>query len=283
MRSASVVVRTLNSGATLERCLQSLATQTVRPEIIVVDSGSTDETLQIAARYANRIEHITPERFTYGRALNLGASVATGDVCFALSSHCAAPSLEWVEIALGHYERPEVAGTNGHVTQPDGQPLTKPIDVTVSTSLPNPRWCFSNHASSWRTTVWQDFPFDEDLGASEDADWSDRVVASGHTIVFDPALLVPGDHRRNGGVRQYFWRTRRDLLTIAGVRPITPPTLLATVQKWALEIPQGTKWYRQLLSPWRTAELLGHWSAGREIRRTDPYVAARRPHKRIAP
>ena len=83
---ASVIVRTFNSAATLLACLESLKAQTIPPEIIVVDSGSSDETITIASGLADRILMLPRGSFSYGRALNRGAEVAAAPVHFAVSS-----------------------------------------------------------------------------------------------------------------------------------------------------------------------------------------------------
>ena len=50
----SVTIITLNAAATLRQCLESVAWA---DEIVVVDSGSTDATLSIAAESAARVIH----------------------------------------------------------------------------------------------------------------------------------------------------------------------------------------------------------------------------------
>ena len=85
----SVVVRARNKEQTIERALSGLRSQTVETEVILVDSGSTDRTVEIARRYCDQVISIPPEAFTYGHALNLRRmSTPAGDVVFALSAHC---------------------------------------------------------------------------------------------------------------------------------------------------------------------------------------------------
>jgi rhamnosyltransferase len=263
---ASVVVRTFNSAPTLGACLQALRSQTVRPEIIVVDSGSSDETLAVAERLADRIIELGDVPFSYGRALNRGATVATAPVHFAVSSHCLIPRRDWIERALAHYVRPDVAGTNGQQTLPDGSPLTEVFYLRNTVDLPNPLWGFSNHASSWRGEIWRREPFDETLIASEDFEWSDRVVALGFSIVFDPALTVAGHHRTAQGPVALYRRSRREFLGAAACRRLEARNLRRSVREWWSEYPDGTKPHRQRLSPYRVAVIAGRYTAGRTLR-----------------
>ena len=109
----SVVVRAKNKEQTIEKALRGLRDQTVETEVILVDSGSTDRTVEMARPYCDRVIYIPPGAFTYGRALNLGARHASGEVVFALSAHCVPSSSKWVELALDAYTDDEVAGTWG--------------------------------------------------------------------------------------------------------------------------------------------------------------------------
>jgi rhamnosyltransferase len=279
---ASVIVRTLDSAGTLPACLRSLLDQTVRPEIIVVDSGSRDRTLELASRMGDRVLSLAPGSFSYGRALNLGARAAAAPIHFALSSHCVVPRRDWIERSLAHYARADVAGTNGQQTRPDGSPLREALYVGAQTSLPDPFWGFSNHASSWRGEVWREHPFDEFLPASEDFEWSDRVLAAGYTLVFDPALTVRGDHRTRQGALALYRRSVREYIGTASCRAVEPPTLRESVRRWWSEHPAGTKKHRQRLSPYRIAVIAGRYRGGRAIatgRRREPqtdilYVAS---------
>jgi rhamnosyltransferase len=161
--SASVIVRCRDEAPTIERTLLSLRRQTVRSEIVVVDSGSMDGTLEIARRLGDVTIEIPAFDFTYGYALNVGARAAKAPVHFALSAHCFAERPDWIERSLAHYEDSRVAATNGIATFADGRPVRETFLQDAAHARGNARWGFSNHASSWRVEVWRRFPFDEAL------------------------------------------------------------------------------------------------------------------------
>lgn len=85
--TVSVVIRALNEAEHIGKLLAGLEQQTRRPdEIILVDSGSTDATVEIAERFGLRLLTIAPQDFTFGRSLNLGCEAATGDVLLIASA-----------------------------------------------------------------------------------------------------------------------------------------------------------------------------------------------------
>ena len=277
MTRASAIVRCKDKADTIERTLRSLRAQTVPVEIVVVDSGSTDGTLEIARRHADRIVEIPADSFSFGGALNSGAEAADGDVHFALSAHCEAEREDWVERALAHYERPEVAATNGGLARWDGRPLIEPVDQTRDVLHENPYWGFSNHASSWRASVWESHRFDESLDSTEDKEWAWRVIEAGHVIVFDPFLTVDALHRKQAGTRALFRRVRGEGRALASVVDLPERTLRDVRREWWNDLPE------QSMSPplfhrvnWlRSAEILGRYVGERE--------GARRRRSRPAP
>ena len=97
----SVVIRAFNESQHIERLLIGIAEQTIpEVEVIVVDSGSTDETVAIAAGHAAQIVHILPEEFTFGRALNRGVAAAVGEFIVNISAHCYPVYPDWLEQLL---------------------------------------------------------------------------------------------------------------------------------------------------------------------------------------
>jgi len=67
----SIVIRTLNEAKYLEELLQSIEMQNkddFEVEVVVIDSGSTDRTLNIVNDYGCRLTSITKKQFTFGRS-----------------------------------------------------------------------------------------------------------------------------------------------------------------------------------------------------------------------
>jgi prophage antirepressor-like protein len=69
-------------------------------EIILVDSGSTDNTVKIAEKEGVIIVSITPEEFSFGYALNIGCEKATGDILLFASAHVYPVYNNWIEKIL---------------------------------------------------------------------------------------------------------------------------------------------------------------------------------------
>jgi rhamnosyltransferase len=265
-----VIVRTKDSARTLGRALELLRGQTVAAELLVVDSGSRDETLAIARTWADRVVEIPAGSFTFGHALNVGAAAARAPIHLALSSHAEPPDERWIERSLAHYERGDVAGTSGAPTLPGSTaPLTTTFHQRLEDALAAPFWGFSNTASSWRATVWEQLPFDESLSACEDKEWALRALRQGWTIAIDPSLRVTDAHRRAHGLRHLYRRTRREAEALASFAPVPPATLRGLLAEWWREAAGADlrARSRQRLSPPRLVDLLARFHGRRAVSR----------------
>jgi rhamnosyltransferase len=278
---ASVIVRTKDSARTLGQVLSQLRAQTVPSEIIIVDSGSRDETLSIARAQADRVIEIDAERFTFGYSLNVGAAAARAPIHFALSSHAFPRDDLWIEHSLSMYDRPDVAATNGVETLPDepGRSLTT-FYQTLSYAVSRPLWGFSNHGSSWRADVWDTFRFDEQLGASEDKEWAFRVLTAGWKIAFDTRLLIGSKHRRQHGLRHLHRRTRREYEVMGSFVPLyaslPSSTNYALFHEWLTNVPPDAPYrgWRRRLNYFRFVELLGRYAGLRASKASVPSTSS---------
>ncbi|HAS6173827.1 putative glycosyl transferase [Vibrio vulnificus] len=95
----SIVIRTLNEQRYLVELLESIKNQDrskFRIETVIIDSGSTDKTLEIAEQYGCRITHIKKEEFTFGKSLNDGCDFSNGDYLVFISGHCIPVDGQWI-------------------------------------------------------------------------------------------------------------------------------------------------------------------------------------------
>lgn len=268
---ASVIVRAKDKEAEIERALTALRAQTVPVEIIVVDSGSTDATVDVAKRHCDRLIEISPGEFTYGHALNVGAAAATAPIHFALSAHCYPARDDWVERSLRHYEREDVAATAGYGRMGPAEPCQGTVYQDLGLLEADPFQGLSSHAGSWRGSLWQRFPFNERLESAEDREWSWRVLKEGYVIALDPALGIATRHRTAHGLRHWYRISRRDVRAVATFMPIGPYTLRDAVSDWWNIGPLKRRFgARARMSPYRMLSLAAKYGGirdGQKVRR----------------
>ncbi|MFQ5884915.1 MAG: glycosyltransferase family 2 protein [Thermoplasmata archaeon] len=112
---ASIVILTKNGSETIRRCLGSLFNQETgfEFEVIAIDSGSTDGTLNILAEYPVKIEKIPPSDFNFGATKNLGFSVSEGEFVVFLSQDAIPVGNDWLQRMTTPLEDPEVMIVQG--------------------------------------------------------------------------------------------------------------------------------------------------------------------------
>jgi rSAM/selenodomain-associated transferase 2 len=105
--SLSVVIPTLNESRRIDRCLDSLAGQEGIQEIIVVDGGSNDGTLQKARLRGLTALESTPGR---GRQIRMGTETAASDLILVLHGDSRLRSGSARRLLDHLNSRPEVPG-----------------------------------------------------------------------------------------------------------------------------------------------------------------------------
>ena len=199
----SVLIRTFNSGKTLEEVLAALPL-VEGDEFVVVDSGSTDATLAIASRRGARV--IQPAGpFNYSKSLNLGFAAARNPWVLVLSSHCIPASAGMLGLL-----RQTASEAAAPVVVIYGQTdLCKPRDAAAAPDyIDQARWernrpqAAGNGLALYRRTCWAEHPFAEDLVTAEDLEWFLWAMRRGYR-----ALRVPQAwalYRNQGSLRHMF-------------------------------------------------------------------------------
>jgi len=187
--SISIVIRCLNEERGIGRLLDGIAAQTRRPDqVVIVDSGSTDGTLDIARRHNVEIHSIDPAEFSFGRSLNKGIAAARGDVVVFASAHVYPVYDTWLEHLTEPFSDPGVALTYGRQV---GGPTTPYSESQIlaawfpAESRSRQDHPFANNANAAvRRSEWMAAPYDEELTGLEDLDWASKALERGAGVAY---------------------------------------------------------------------------------------------------
>lgn len=84
---ASILINNYNYGRYLRECIDSACAQTYNAvEVVVVDDGSTDDSIDIISSYGNKISPVFKQNGGQASCLNAGFARSSGDVVFFLDS-----------------------------------------------------------------------------------------------------------------------------------------------------------------------------------------------------
>lgn len=197
----SIIIRTFNEEKFLGQLLEGIKRQEVddyHVEILIVDSGSTDKTMEIARDYDCKILHIKKDEFSFGRSLNIGCAAANERILVFISGHCVPYDKHWL-INLG---RPLIDGcaVMAYGRQVGG-PTTKLSEHEIfakffpeKSAIPQKGFFCNNANSAILKTEWEIFRFDEQLTGLEDMAIGRLIVNSGKHIAYVAEACVYHHH-----------------------------------------------------------------------------------------
>jgi rhamnosyltransferase len=218
----SVIIRCYNEEKHIAKLLTGISRQTRNDtEIILVDSGSTDATLSIAAKFGVKIVYISPEEFSFGKALNRGCHEASGDILVFISAHCYPVYPDWLESLTEPFKNPSIVLSFGRQTGDDTTKFSErqifslwfPGESDYSRKEP-----FCNNANAAiRKLVWEQYPFNEELTGLEDVAWAKQVQEKGYHIAYKADAVIV--HVHNETLEQVKNRYFREAIALKNIFP----------------------------------------------------------------
>jgi rhamnosyltransferase len=215
----SVIIPTLNASDRLGCLITSLREQSLKPlEISVIDSTSDDDTVAIAGAAGCGVQVIDRHQFSHGRARNMAAETACGNVLVFLSQDAIPKDNAFLdEISRPIREGMAVAVTARQIPYPGANPLevysrmanypavSHLRDLGAVDSMGVMAYFFSNAASAVRKDVIRAIGgFPEDLVVNEDMKLCAELLHAGYTVAYQAEAEVY--HSHNFSIGEKFGR-----------------------------------------------------------------------------
>lgn len=298
--SVSIVIPAKNGRPLVAGCLEGVMAQEYDGdvEVLVIDSGSTDGSLEDYARFPDvRVHHIHPAAFDHGDTRNLGAGMTSGEAIVFLVQDAEPVGPHWLRDLVSNLEDPQVGGAFSRILpRPDAGPLVKrgcEGDLCYGTERVEARmssraeWdaldphalrvlCNFNDVSSVvRRSLWERMPLVRGM-FGEDIRFARSALEAGWTIVFDPRSEVLHSHEYEA--KTVFARTKVDAemnMQFLG-RPCIHSlrdAAIMTGRSWkddrrflaGLDLPLGERAKWTALSPvYHFMEFYGFYAGGRD-------------------
>lgn len=215
---ASILIPVKNGGALLGDVLDAVLAQQApwAFEVIVVDSGSSDGSVELARQRGVRVEQIAPSEFGHGRTRNHLANLSRGDFLVFITQDARPADAHWLRnLVEGCDSAPDVAGAFGpHRAHPGARLVTQRelrehfagFGNTLSRVRMEDRerfdrevghrqflHFFSNNNSCLRRSVWERLPF-PDVMFAEDQTWMLAAIKAGYSKAYVPEAAVYHSH-----------------------------------------------------------------------------------------
>ena len=194
----SVIMRCKNSDWVIHHALAALRGQRFRDwELIVIDSGSTDRTLEIVRAHGARLVEIPPEDYFPGRVLNLGARLARGELLVFQNSDGVPLGPDALGRLVAAFDDPAVEAALGRQVPRPGAPgwVRREYAASFPEAAEAAPWItLSMPFAAVRRSAWEAHPFYTDAWASEDTEWGLRARRRGAKIAYVKDALVMHSH-----------------------------------------------------------------------------------------
>jgi rhamnosyltransferase len=210
----SIVIRTLNEARYLRELLQAVDRQACdgfEVETVVVDSGSTDDTLAIAHEHGCVVTHIRREQFSFGRSLNMGCEAAGGDIFVFVSGHCVPTDEHWLRLLTAPIAEGSVDYSYGRQR---GGAQSRFSECRIfekyypsASRVPQSGFFCNNANSALSRAAWAEHRFDEELTGLEDMELARRLCEAGGKVGYvSDACVYHYHHESWAQVRRRFER-----------------------------------------------------------------------------
>jgi rhamnosyltransferase len=230
MKKCSIIIRAFNEEKHIRKLIKGIKNQQCDSEIeiILVDSGSTDKTVEYAREEGVVIVNIKPEEFSFGYALNIGCEKASGDFLIFASAHVFPIYDDWLEKLIIPFENENVALVYGRQVGDRNSKFSERRLMhkwfpTVSNYNQLHPFC-NNANTAIRKSLWLENKYDESLTGLEDLAWADKILSKGYHLVYEADSVIVHVHEETP--KKIFNRYFREAIAYKKIKPYARFTLL---------------------------------------------------------
>jgi threonine dehydrogenase-like Zn-dependent dehydrogenase/glycosyltransferase involved in cell wall biosynthesis len=209
----SIIVRAFNEERHLPALFDAFDRQAYRDfEVILVDSGSLDRSRDIAAGRGAQVLRIDSHDFTFGYSLNVGIGAAIGRFIVIVSAHTVPRGDDWLANLIDPLRDGETAMAYGRQLGVAESKFGEAEDFrrvfgAVPRTLEPPHFFANNANAAMRRSLWESYPFDEELTGLEDIDWAKHWMEKGYQVVYAPDAALYHIHEESWRqVRRRYYR-----------------------------------------------------------------------------
>ena len=254
----TVALPVLDGGPLLGEVLAAVSGQQLdRPvELLVIDSGSTDGSQELARRHGARVVEIPRDEFGHGRTRNRLMELAKGEHVAFLTQDSEPAHPGWLAALMDGFGENVALVFGPHRPRSDASPMVRRELLELFHRMDDEHPFFSSANGAVARWAWQRVPF-RDVGYAEDMVLARDMLAAGFRKVYAPGaeVLHSHDHPPLPAFRRYF-ADFRALGAVNGLRePLSPRYIAARVRS---DVSRDRAFMRREGLEMQTLRSLGH-------------------------
>lgn len=236
MKKVTVIVRTFNVEWVIDQALAALMNQKdVDLELLIVDSGSTDATLEMAGNYPHRFIKIEPGTYFPGKVLNRALSETTTELIVFINSDVVLLDPYAISKLIEPLKESAVAASYGRqIIRPEADLWVRhDYERAFSATGDQPEWMhYSLPIAAMKKSAWQIQKFYTDAWGSEDTHWGVQIKKKGYKIAYVKDAVAM--HSHNYTLKQLASRRRIEGEADVYIYPEKSVSLLRTLLSFNL-------------------------------------------------
>lgn len=209
----AIIIRTKNDKAGLEAIIRHVENEKrfckSRIDLVVVDTESTDGTVELAKKAGARLVSIRQKDFNYSKGINVGFEVLKPDVeaAFVTVGHALPAVNICLQAAVRHFKDPQVVAVYADGTPNANATVWEKALYYFSSGIYR-RLKRGAHITKRmhpgltqgtncmvRVKIWRQHPFDEAYAhGGEDLAWGRWALKAKHRLIYEPAVVVHHSH-----------------------------------------------------------------------------------------